>query len=97
MFATRRLTLLGAVLVFTLSSQSHPGAQPMRSKIEVDCHAFQKNSDGSWTLGHETTVNEGIYGLLLKPGTFRKNEANVFGYDLTRVLEQDCVNALRKQ
>ena len=97
MFATRWHTLLGAVLVFTLSSKSHPGAQPMRSKVEVDCHAFQKNSDGSWTLGHETTVNEGIYGLLLKPGTFRRNEANVFGYDLTRVLEQDCVNAPRKQ
>jgi len=97
MFATRCLAILGTVSMLTLSSQDRLSAQSMRSNVEVDCHAFQKNSDGSWTLGHETTVNEGIYGLLLKPGTFRKNDANVFGYDLTRVLEQDCVNALRKQ
>jgi len=44
-----------------------------------------------------TTVNEGIYGFVLKPGTFQKNDANVFGYDLTRVLEQDCPIVRQKQ
>jgi len=44
-----------------------------------------------------TTVNEGIYGFVLKPGALQKNDANVFGYDLTRVLEQDCPIVRQKQ
>jgi len=91
------LPACGMVLIIILGSQGHVRAQPMHSKVEVDCGVFQKNRDGSWTLVHETTVNEGIYGLVIKPGTFHKNDANVFGYDLTRVLEQDCGNAARQQ
>ena len=49
----------------------------------------EKNLDGFWTLRHETTVNEGIDGFVLKPGALQKNDANVFGWDLTRVLEQN--------
>lgn len=87
MFARR---FFGIVLMIILGA-CNARAQPLRSKVEVDCGVFQNNSDGSWTLRHETTVNEGIYGFVLKPGTFRRNDANVFGYDLTRVLEQDCL------
>jgi hypothetical protein len=94
MLAMRCLVLLSVV---AMSSPSEPRAQPLRSKVEVDCGVFQRNLDGSWTLLHETTVNEGIYGFVLKPGTFQKNDANVFGYDLTRVLEQDCPFARQKQ
>ena len=65
-------------------------AQTTRN-IAVECDAFEKNPNGSWTLNRETTVSEGIYGFLLKPGTFRKEEKNVFGYDLISVLEKDCV------
>jgi hypothetical protein len=97
MSAMRCLTLFGTMLLIVLGFQGDPRAQPLRSKVEVDCGVFQKNADGSWTLGHETTVNEGIYGFVLKPGTFRKNEANVFGYDLTRVLEQGCLVGQQKQ
>jgi hypothetical protein len=97
MFAMHCLILFSVVLMIILSSQSNPRAQALRSKIEVDCGVFQKNLDGSWTLPHETTVTEGIYGFLLKPGTFRKNDANVFGYDHTRVLEQDCLIGRQKQ
>ena len=97
MFAMRCLMLFSVVLMIILGSQSNPLAQALRSKVEVDCGVFQKNLDGSWTLRHETTVTEGIYGFVIKPGTFRKNDANVFGYDLTRVLEQDCLIERQKQ
>jgi hypothetical protein len=69
----------------------------MRTRVEVDCSAFHRNDDGSWTLGRETTVNEGIYGLILKPGTFRRSDANVFGYDLIAVLERDCGSAAHQR
>lgn len=95
MLAMRCLVLCSVVLVSILSSPID--AQPLRSKVEVDCGVFQKNLDGSWTLRRETTVSEGIYGFVLKPGTFQKNDAKVFGYDLTHVLEQDCLNARQKQ
>ena len=97
MLATRFLILFSMVQMIILGAQSNTRAQPLRSKVEVDCGVFHNNSDGSWTLRHETTVNEGIYGFVLKPGTFRRNDANVFGYDLTRVLEQDCLNGRQKQ
>jgi hypothetical protein len=80
-----------AVISAILSGVATPaGAQPLNSKIEVECDAFQKNQNGSWTLNHETVVNHDIYGQVLTPGTFRKNDVNVFGFDLIRVLEQVC-------
>jgi len=91
------LAASGILSIIMLGPQGHLRAQPLHSKVEVDCGLFQKNKDGSWTLGRETTVNEGIYGLVIKPGRFRKDDANVFGYDLTRVLEQDCGIAARQQ
>jgi hypothetical protein len=97
MFAMRCLTVFSVVATMILGLPSILRAQPLRSKVEVDCGVFQKNLDGSWTLHDETTVNEGIYGFVLKPGTFRRNDANVFGYDLTRVLEQDCLIGRQKQ
>ena len=72
MFAMCYLTLFSMVILIILGSHSTPRAQPLRSKVEVDCGVLQKNLDGFWTLRHETTVNEGIYSFVLKPGTFRK-------------------------
>ena len=65
-------------------------AQPLNATVKVECSAFHKASNGSWTLSRKTVVNEGIYGQILEPRTFRENEINVFGFDLVRVLEQDC-------
>jgi hypothetical protein len=97
MSAMRCLTVFSVVLTMFLGLQSTLRAQPLRTTVEVDCGVFQKNLDGSWTLHEQTTVNEGIYGFVLKPGTFRRNDANVFGYDLTRVLEQDCLIGRQKR
>jgi hypothetical protein len=58
---------------------------------------FRKNPNGSWTLNRKTEVKQGIYGLLLEPATFRKNDIKVFGFDLTRVLEQNCVQPTNKK
>jgi hypothetical protein len=97
MFAMRCLAVISVVLTMIPDLQGTLRAQPLRTTVEVDCGVFQKNSDGSWTLHDQTTVNEGIYGFVLKPGTFRRNDANVFGYDLTRVLEQDCLVGRQKR
>jgi len=71
--------------------------QPLNTVIEVECDAFRKNPNGSWTLSRKTQVKNGIYALLLEPATFRKNDINVFGFDLTRVLEQNCVEPAKKK
>jgi hypothetical protein len=75
---------------------SSANAQVTRN-VAVECDAFEKNAIGSWTLNRETTVSEGIYGFILNPGTFRRNEKNVFGYDLIGVLEKDCVKVKPKK
>jgi hypothetical protein len=65
-------------------------AQPLNEKVTLECDAFHKNADGSWSLSRKTDVNDGIYSEILEPRIYRKNEINVFGFDLTQVLEQDC-------
>jgi len=60
--------------------------------IEVECSAFRKNADGSWTLTRKTQVKYRIASIHLEEATFRKNEVRVFGAELTRVLEQKCAD-----
>jgi len=94
----KRALVCATIASASLSALANSGqAQPLNAKIDVECDAFQKNSDGSWTLNRKTVVNEGIYGQILEPRTFRKNDVNVFGFDLTRVLEQDCVMPPKKK
>jgi hypothetical protein len=86
--------LMLCALITCLSSSAR--AQITRN-IAVECDAFQQNANGSWTLNRETTIDEGIYGFILKPGIFRKDEKNVFGYDLVGLLEKDCAKGKPKK
>ena len=74
---------------------------PARTTALARSRSTVAYSEGTWTAPGpcvmSTTVNEGIYGFVLKPGALQKNDANVFGYDLTRVLEQDCPIVRQKQ
>jgi hypothetical protein len=36
-------------------------AQPLNEKVTIECDAFHKNADGSWSLSRKTDVNDGIY------------------------------------
>jgi hypothetical protein len=89
------LTLAALALLSTVSGAIR--AQPLNEKITVECDAFHRNADGSWSLSRQTDVNHGIYSEILKPRTYRSNEINVFGFDLTRVLEQDCSRPTHKR
>ena len=71
--------------------------QPLNAVIEVECDAFRKNPNRSWTLSRRTQMKHGIYGQLLEPSTFQKNDIIVFGFDLTRILEQNCVQSTNKK
>jgi hypothetical protein len=66
------------------------GAQSTNAVVQVECAAFTKNSNNSWTLKRRTVANYEIYGLILDPRDFRRNDINVFGVDLTQVLDQNC-------
>ena len=70
-------------------------AQSISAAIRVECAAFKKNSNNSWTLKRKTVANYKIYGLILDPRDFRKNDINVFGADLAQILEQNCSQAER--
>ena len=93
MARTKAFLLMLCALIAGLPSSAR--AQTTRN-ISVECEAFQRNANGSWTLIRETTVNEGIYGFILKPGTFRRAEKDVFGYDLIGLLEKDCAKTKKK-
>src|ERR1700682_4539128 len=87
--------VMSAMILAGLASTAR--TQPLNTVVEVECDAFRKNPDGSWTLSRTTEVKQGIFGLLLEPATIRKNDKNVFGFDLTRVLEQNCVQPANKK
>ena len=93
---TKAFLLMSCALITLIAAlPSSTRAQTARH-ISVECEAFQRNANGSWTLNRETTVNEGIYGLVLKPGTFRTAEKDVFGYDLIGLLEKDCTKPTKR-
>ena len=87
------VALSGAI---SLAFASSIRAQPVDAVLQVECEAFEKNSIGSWVLKRKTIVNHDIYGAILEPGNFRANGTIVFGVDLTRVLDQNCVSKKRK-
>ncbi len=97
MFLTNALAQAVMALALLSAASGSVQAQPMNETITVECDAFHRNADGSWSLSRQTDVNDGIYSEILKPRTYRKNEINVFGFDLTRVLEQDCSRSPHKK
>ena len=90
------LAVVALSAAISLAPAGSARAQPSDAVLQVECEAFEKNSNGSWVLKRKTIVNHDIYGAILEPGSFRAGSTNVFGVDLTRVLDQNCVSKKRK-
>ena len=61
--------------------------------ISLDCNAFRRNPDGSWTTVAQTRVlNPAGFEISLTSNmTFPKGKGlNMMGFDLTEYLEEHC-------
>ncbi len=86
---------MASIVVAALSTSARP--QGLDILIELECDAFRKNPNGSWTLTRKTEVKYRISSIFLEPSTFRKNDIDVFGAELTSVLERNCVQPSKKK
>lgn len=62
----------------------------MPEAIRVDCKAFRKNPDGSWTSVQVTDVYSGIGAIrICSDMTFKKGRT-LCGIDIATVLDENC-------
>jgi len=60
----------------------------MQQTIEIDCEAFHKNSDGSWTSVQVTDIKTPTRAIRISPSmNFRKGRA-MWGIDVAALLDE---------
>jgi hypothetical protein len=59
----------------------------------VDCSAFRRNADNTWTVIKPTTVKIGQVTQAMDSSTFSRNGINLGGTDLATYLEQRCTRS----
>jgi hypothetical protein len=90
--------VLSASLVAALPSSVRSQAdEVLLNGVQVQCDAFRKNSDGTWTQTRKTEATYGIASMLVNGTTFRRNEIFVFVVDLVALLELKCTPHPRKK
>lgn len=68
-------------------------AQPKHPQVEVDCSAFRRNADGSWTTLKEATIQAGGSSMNFEGGTTIDSGAITFGdTDLATLLDRHCLS-----
>ena len=84
MFRPKAL-FLGFAFVCALS-----GAPIAQETVTFPCHAFEKNTDGSWAPTHEVTFRGPSGQFTMRPGVSFRPDAACSGMDMAAVLERLC-------
>lgn len=83
------------VAIFAWCAWPHAGrAQPVNSLPDgpIDCAAFHRSADGSWTVLRAAAIHPRGASLNLASGqTFAPNQM-VQGFEITAILDRNCGN-----
>ena len=62
----------------------------MQQTITIDCKAFYKNSDGSWTSVQVADINTPTGAIRISPGMIFRKGRTLCGVDVATLLDQNC-------
>jgi len=79
------LAVAGSLL---LSQFAAPAREVLN--VSIDCSAFKKNGNGTWSIIKETKVVIGNTSTTLAGMTFGIGAFNIGGYDLASILNRTC-------
>src|SRR3954452_2100704 len=89
------LTVMAAAAVALRCAWPYPSPAQSVSTLPdgpIECGAFQRGANGSWTVLRPATIYPQGMGLGLMPGqTFAPNQ-RVNGFEVTAILDRNCGN-----
>jgi len=76
---------------------SHPSQKPLTEeqlaalpKIRVDCGAFRRNPDGSWTSTRVTDIQTPETSVRVNPGILFRKGRILWGLNVADILDEHC-------